>query len=68
MSKNAVRARLSLKAQQTQKSAARMKALADEADKRRRQVLAAATLANEQLCRGENERSPSTTAAIVAAK
>ena len=45
-----------------------MKALADEADKRRRQVLAAATLADEQLCRGENERSPSATAAIVAAE
>jgi hypothetical protein len=43
-------------------------ALADEADKRRRQVLAAATLADEQLCRGDNERSPSTTAAIVAAE
>ena len=37
-----------------------MKALAkNEADKRRRQVLAAATLADEQLCRGENEHSPS---------
>ena len=46
-----------------------MKALAkNEADKRRRQVLAAATLADEQLCRGENERSPSATAAIVAAE
>jgi hypothetical protein len=45
-----------------------MMALADEADKRRRQVLAAATLADEQLCRGDNERSPSTTAAIVAAE
>jgi hypothetical protein len=55
-------------AQRQQKSAARMKALADEADKRRRQVLAAATLADEQLCRGENERSPSATAAIVAAE
>jgi hypothetical protein len=43
-----------------------MKALAkNEADKRRRQVLAAAMLADEQLCRGENERSPSTTASFV---
>ena len=55
-------------AQRQQKLAARMKAFADEADKRRRQVLAAATLADEQLCRGENERSPSATAAIVAAE
>jgi hypothetical protein len=54
--------------QRQQKSAARMKALADKADKRRRQVLAAATLADEQLCRGENVRSPSATAAIVAAE
>ena len=45
-----------------------MKALADKADKRRRQALAAATLADEQLCRGENKRSPSATAAIVAAE
>ena len=45
-----------------------MKAFADEADKRRRQVLAAATLADEQLCWGENEHSPSATAAIVAAE
>jgi hypothetical protein len=55
-------------AQRQQKPAARMKALADEADKRRRQFLAAATLADEQLCRGENERSPSATATIVAAE
>ena len=45
-----------------------MKALANEADKRRRQALAAATLADEQLCRGENKLSPSATAAIVAAE
>jgi len=45
-----------------------MKALADKADKRRRQVLAAATLADEQLCWGENERFPLATAAIVAAE
>ena len=45
-----------------------MKALADEADKRRRQALAAATLADEQLCRGENKLSPSATAAIVDAE
>ena len=49
-------------------SAVLMKALANEADKQRRQILAAATLADEQLCRGENEGSPSTTAAIVAAE
>ena len=55
-------------AQRQQKLAARMKAFADEAGKRRRQVLAAATLADEQLCRGENERSPPATAAIVAAE
>jgi hypothetical protein len=47
------------------KSTARMKALADEADMRRRQVLAAVTLADKQLCRGANNHSPSATAAIV---
>jgi len=55
-------------AQRQQTSAAHMKSLDDEADKRRRQVLAAATLADEQLCGGANEHSPSATAAIVAAE
>ena len=54
--------------QRLQKSARRMKALADEAEKRRRQALAAAMLADEQLCRGENDLSPLATAAIVSAE
>jgi hypothetical protein len=45
-----------------------MKALADKAEKWRRQALAAATLADDQLCRGENNLSPLATAAIVSAE
>ena len=55
-------------AQRLQKSAARMKALADKAEKRRRQALAAAMLADEQLCRGANKHSPLAAMAIVAAE
>jgi hypothetical protein len=66
MSKNAVQVRLSLRRSEHRSFSAHIKALADKADKRRRQALAAATLADEQLCRGENE--PSTTVAIVAAE
>ena len=54
--------------QRLQKSARRMKALADEAEKRCREALAAAMLADEQLCRGANEHSPLATTAIVAAE